>query len=123
MTTYYADDGWLDKRCLGCGKPAAEGEEIEIIQTSSSEGLWMHPPCAERYGEWCKKEHEDFYAIEVMKFVRGEASDIRPGTVGEAWAKIAKDLIAKTPSLALPENLQELIAAVEAVEWEQAVHV
>jgi hypothetical protein len=27
MTTYYADDGWLEKRCTGCGKPAAEGEE------------------------------------------------------------------------------------------------
>ena len=56
-----------------------------------------------------------------MKFVRGEASGIKPGTVGEAGAKIAKDLIAKNPSLALPENLQKLIAAVEAVEREHAV--
>jgi hypothetical protein len=59
MTTYYADDGWLEKRCSGCGKPAAEGEEIEIVQASSTEGLWMHPPCADRYFEWCAKEHED----------------------------------------------------------------
>ena len=38
-----------------------------------------------------------------------------PGTVGEAEAKIAKDLIGMNPSLALPENLQQLVAAVEAV--------
>jgi hypothetical protein len=87
MRTYFADDGWLEKGCTGCGKPAAEGEEIEIVQASSSEGLWMHRPCAERYFEWCEKEHEDFYANEVMKFVRGEASGITPGTVGEARAK------------------------------------
>jgi hypothetical protein len=119
MTTYYADDGWLEKRCSGCGKPAANGQEIEIVQASSSEGLWMHPPCAERYLEWCEKEHEDFYANEVMKFVRGETSVITPGTVGEALTKIAKDLIARTPSLALAENRRELIAAVEAIERER----
>ena len=81
----------------------------------------MHLNCEKLYSEFCKKQEEDFYANEVLTFVRGEASGIKPGTVGEARAKIAKDLIAKNPSLALPENLQELIAAVEAVEHERRV--
>jgi hypothetical protein len=116
MTTYYADDGWLEPECAGCGKAAAVGEEIQVIQASSSEGIWMHVPCAQAYLEWCEKEHENFYANKVMKFVRGEASGITPGTAGETEAKIAKDLIAKTPSLARPENWRDLRAAVEAIE-------
>jgi hypothetical protein len=70
--------------------------------------------------ELWKKQEGDFYS-DVLKFVRGEPSDIKAGTVGEARAKIAMDLIAKNSSLALPENLQELIAAVEAVEHKHAV--
>jgi hypothetical protein len=112
----YVDDGWLKRACAGCGERATIGEEIEVIQVSSSEGLWMHPPCAQRYDEWCEKEEEGFYTDKVLKFVRGEGSGIEPGTVGEERAKIAKDLVAKTPSLALPENLRELMATVEAVE-------
>jgi hypothetical protein len=115
MTTTYADDGWLEPECAGCGKAAAVGEEIKVIQSSSSEGIWMHLPCAQAYLEWCEKEEEDFYADNVMKFVRGEASGIEPDTVGAATAKIAKDLIARTPSLALPENRRDLMAAVEAI--------
>jgi hypothetical protein len=79
------------------------------------------PALREAYSESCKKERGDFYADDVMNFVRGEPSGIIPGTLGEITAKIAKDLIAKNPSLALPENLQELIAAVDAVEHEHAV--
>ena len=56
-----------------------------------------------------------------MKFVRGEPSGIIPGRLGEITAKIAKDLIGKNPSLALSENLKELMAAVKAVEHERAV--
>lgn len=81
----------------------------------------MHLNCERHYIELCKKQEEAFYANDVLKFVRGEPSGIKPGTVDEGRAKIAKDLLAKNPSLALPENLQELIAAVEAIEREHAV--
>jgi hypothetical protein len=111
---HYVDDGWLEKKCCWCGEPAASDEEIEVIQVSSSEGFWMHPPCAQRYGEWCEKEEESFYTNKVLKFVRGEPSGIESGTVGEDRAPIAKDLITQNPSLALRDNLQELITAVEA---------
>jgi hypothetical protein len=114
MNDYYADDGWLYKRCAWCGKPGTKGEEIEIIQVSRCEGLWMHPPCTQGYSEWCEREDEYFWVNEVLKFVRGEVSPIKPGTAGEGAAKIAKDLITKTPSLARPENWRLLRAAVEA---------
>ena len=57
----------------------------------------MHLNCERLYSEFCKKREEDFYANDVMKFVRGEASGIKPGTLGEVSAKIAKDLIANPP--------------------------
>jgi hypothetical protein len=119
--THFVDDGYLDKTCCWCGKSAADGEKIEVVQFSSRSAEWMHVNCERLYSERCKKEQEDFYAIEVLKFVRGEPCDIRPGTVGEARAKIAKDLITRNPTLALPGNLQELIAAVETVEHEHAL--
>jgi hypothetical protein len=118
--THFADDGYLATACIWCGKPAIVGEKIEIVQTSSREALWMHQNCEELYSEVCEKQEADFYA-NVLKFVRGEPSDITPGTVGEARAKIAKDLIGSNPSLAFPDNLQQLKAAVEAVEHEHAV--
>jgi len=109
MKDHYADNGWLLDHCTGCGKPAAEGEEIEVIQVSSREGMWMHPPCAQRYYKWCEKEQEKFWTHnEIPKFVRGEASDITPGTVGESLAKIAKHLVSQTPALARPENWRAL---------------
>jgi hypothetical protein len=118
--TYFADDGYLVTACIWCGKPAIVGEKIEIVQTSSREALWMHQNCEQLYSEDCEKREADFYA-NVLKYVRGEPSDITPGTVGEATAKIAKDLIGSNPSLAFPDNLQQLKAAVEAVEHEHAV--
>ena|SRR5215203_1949171 len=113
MTDFFTDDGHLDEACCWCGKSADLGEKIEVVQVSRREVLWMHPDCERLYSERCKKEDEEFYAIDVLKFVRGEPCGITPGTVGEVRAKIAKDLIARNPALALPENLHELIAAVE----------
>jgi hypothetical protein len=39
------------------------------------------------------------FHIEVLKWLRGKRNKIRPGTLGEGWAKIAKDLVAKDPGL------------------------
>ena len=103
---YFADDGYLT--CSWCGNP-----DDDRIFEESPWAPWMHLNCERPYSEFF--EEYGFYAVEVLKFVRGEASAIMPRTVGEAEAKIAKDLIGMNPSLALPENLQQLVAAVEAV--------
>ena len=105
---YFADDGYLT--CSWCGNP-----DDDRIFGEPPRAPWMHLNCERLYSEFFREEHENFYAVEVLKFVRGEASAIMPGTVGEAEAKIAKVLIGMNPSLALPENLQQLVFAVEAV--------
>jgi hypothetical protein len=53
--------------------------------------------------------------IEIMKYIRGESHDITPGTVGMAWANIAKDLIAEDPSLASPDHEAELMEKMNSI--------
>jgi hypothetical protein len=45
------------------------------------------------------KEDDDRFYLELVKYLRGESNDIRPGTVGMGWAEIAKELVEKDPSL------------------------
>jgi hypothetical protein len=47
----------------------------------------------------CRLPYEASYHTEVLKWLRGKRNKIRPGTVGEGWAKIAKVLVAKDPGL------------------------
>lgn len=59
--------------------------------------------------------------IEIMKSIRGEPSDISPGTLGATWCRIAKNLISQDPSLALPERMDELMSTTyerSIVKWE-----
>lgn len=70
-----------------------------------------------------RESEKKFYA-EVVKYVRGEPSDVRPRTVGEIHAKIAKTLAANDPSLLLVENLDKVIAKVnEIYDRDHAVKV
>jgi hypothetical protein len=100
--------------CIWCGKPSVEEEEIEVIQVGGSEVIWMHKLCAQRYFAECETEQEKFWAHEIPKFIRGEASAVAPGTVGEIEAQTAKLLVSQTPDLAGPENWRALRAAVAA---------
>ena len=61
-----------------------------------------------------KKAEEDFYN-EVAKFVRGEAHDITPGTIGMIKAEIAKRLIAGSPDLLAKDKRPDLIKGVNMV--------
>ena len=61
-----------------------------------------------------KKDEKDFYN-QVVKFVRGEAHDIRPGTIGMIKAEIAKRLIADSPDLVAKDKRPDLIKGVNMV--------
>jgi len=62
--------------------------------------------------------------VEVVKFVRGEAHDIKPGTIGMIQAEIAKRLIAESPDLLAEDKRPDLIKAVNLVyERDHAVVV
>ena len=43
--------------------------------------------------------YEASYHAEVLRWLRGKRNKIEPGTVGEGWAEIAKDLVANEPGL------------------------
>jgi hypothetical protein len=43
--------------------------------------------------------YEASFHSEILKWLRGKRNKIGPRTVGEGWAKIAKDLVAKDPGL------------------------
>lgn len=66
------------------------------------------------WGEIADQHREEFYA-DVCAFIRGEPNDIRPGTVGETEAKIAKTLAETDPTLLHPENKDRLLAEIRAI--------
>ncbi len=58
------------------------------------------------------REHEDRFYANILKFLAGEPHDLREGTVGMAWADIAKILVNENPTLAAPENKERLLKAI-----------
>jgi hypothetical protein len=69
-------------------------------------------------------ESEEKFHIELLKYVRGEPNDIKPGTVGMCQAAIAKTLVDKDPSLLLPINKDKLRNEIQSIyDREHAVVV
>jgi hypothetical protein len=60
--------------------------------------------CMEKMSQ---KAEEEFH-IELLKYLRGEPNDIRPGTIGMCQAEIARILVEKDPSLLLSVNKDKL---------------
>jgi len=61
------------------------------------------------------KEHEDAYYAELMRCVAGEPNDIQPGTVGEAKADIALQLVRANADLTLPAKRDELLERITTI--------
>ena len=61
------------------------------------------------------REDEDKFYGDLLKYLRGEAHDIRPGTVGECKAEIAKNLVNDDPTLMTLENKRKLLSNIEAI--------
>ncbi len=61
------------------------------------------------------QEHDDEFYTEIIRYVAGEKNDLTPGTIGMIKADIAKDLVAETPRLVLPEKKTELMAAIDQI--------
>lgn len=62
-------------------------------------------------------EQEKEFRIEVLKFLRGEANDIKPGTIGMIEAEIAVKLVAQDPELMMPQNEDKLFKMVREIYW------
>jgi hypothetical protein len=75
--------------------------------------------CMEKISQ---KYEEEFY-IELLKYLRGEPNDIRPGTIGMCEAEIARTLVEKDPSLLLSVNKDKLRNEIRSIyDREQRRH-
>ena len=61
-----------------------------------------------------REDNERFY-IEILKHLRGEANNIKPGTIGMILAQIAEGLLATDPELMLLENKDRLLNAIDEI--------
>jgi hypothetical protein len=115
------DEGFVSilTRNAGGGSPdgilsaIAEGFRTEIF--SEHEPQYWGFDTQDQWDAWQQaiaKQNEDKFYAEVLKFVAGEPNGIRPGTVGEGRALIAKRLIAGDPGLGAPERRRELMEAI-----------
>ena len=59
------------------------------------------------------KKHDEEFCVELLKYLAGEPNDIRPGTIGEGYAKKAKKLVTDNPTLV--EKPAELLEAARVV--------
>ena len=60
------------------------------------------------------READDKFYIELLKYLRGEPHDIKPGTIGMIRAKIAAKLVEKDQTLLLPENKDKLLTEMQS---------
>jgi hypothetical protein len=61
------------------------------------------------------KEHDEKFHAEILKYLRGEPTDIQPGTVGMQLAQIASRLVENDPTLLLSENKDKLLNGARSV--------
>jgi len=61
------------------------------------------------------QKYEEEFHIELLKYLRGEPNDIRPGTIGMCQAEIARTLVEKDPSLLLSVNKDELRNKIQSI--------
>jgi len=87
-------------------------DEFDVDIVSEYEPQFWGFKTQEEWDAWerarATKAEEDFYN-EVVKFVRGEAHDIKPGTIGMIQAEIAKRLIAESPDLLAEDKRPDLM--------------
>ena len=67
--------------------------------------------CMEKMSQ---KAEEEFH-IELLKYLRGEPNDIRPGTIGMGQAEIARTLVEKDPSLLLSVNKDKFRNEIQSI--------
>jgi hypothetical protein len=69
------------------------------------------------YEKRIHEENERKFHAELLKHLRGEPSNIRPGAPGMKHAEIAKALAEKDPSLMQPENRDKLMGEIDAIYY------
>jgi len=116
LWVYIDDDGFVG--CLsryGCNAPGkilsavAEAFDTDIVSEYEPQ-FWGFDTQEEgdAYQARIAKENREKFDLELLKYLRNEPNDIRPGTIGMIEAQIAKKLVESDPGLLLPENWDKL---------------
>jgi len=90
-------------------KAIAEACDTDIV--SEYEPQFWGFETQEEWDAWSEQlssEHRNQFHNKILKYLRGEPCDIRPGTIGMIEAEIAKKLVEKDPALLLPTNKDKL---------------
>ena len=133
LWVYIDDDGFVDR----LSRPAFKGFPGKILNAlanvfdtdivSEYEPQFWGFDTEEEWDAWQRQisqEHEEEFHIELLKYLRGEPNDIRPGTVGMCQAEIARTLVEKDPSLLLSVNKDKLRNEIQSIyDHEHAVTV
>jgi len=102
VCVYVNDDGFIDAfvRYARNGAPTkvlnavAAAFDTDIV--SEYEPQYWGFDTEEEWEAWnmdiARKDEDEFY-LELLKFLRGEPNDIRPGSIGMCHAEIAKTLV------------------------------
>ena len=123
LWVYLTEDGFVG--CLsryGANAPgkilAAINEAFETDVFSEYEPQYWGFDTQEEWDAAEKKladQHRDRFYADLCAYIRGEPNDIRPGTIGEIKAKIAKTLVESQAALLQPENKDRLLSEMEAI--------
>ena len=78
----------------------AQAFDVEIVSELEPK-FWGFETQAEWDASWeaLAEQQEQEFSDEVMKFVRGEPNNIKPGTIGMTQAEIIKGVVAEFPDL------------------------
>jgi hypothetical protein len=88
--------------------------EVEIV--SEYEPQYWGFDTEEEWDAFMEKmSQKDEFHIELLKYLRGEPNDIRPGTIGMCQAEIAKTLVEKDPSLLQSVNKDKLRNEIQSI--------
>jgi hypothetical protein len=64
--------------------------------------------------ELAKKDQDRFY-LDLLNFVSNKPHDVKPGTIGEIQAKIAKQLVEADSTLVQPERSEEFLNKIDEI--------
>jgi hypothetical protein len=64
--------------------------------------------------ELAQEGREQSY-VSILRYLRGEPNDIRPGTIGMTMAEIAKKLVEENPELLQARNKEKLLSGIDTI--------
>jgi hypothetical protein len=102
-------------------------EEFEIDLVSEHDHRYWGFSTEEEwvaFQEKIAKKNEDAFYSDLLRYLRDEPNDLKPGTNGMTMAEIAKTLVANDPGLMAHEKRDALLEAVNVIYYrEHAVTV